>query len=96
LKSTEGKTCMNYLNYEVSAGSDDVIKVTLDKQANVKLLDAINYQRYCTGKQYNYRGGLAQVSPLNLVAPYQGNWHVVVDIGGYAGSVRAAVEVIRG
>lgn len=87
---------MNFLNYEVDAGPDDVIWVTLDKQANVRLLDSINYQHYRTRNKHSYCGGLAQVSPFNLVAPYQGHWHVVVDCGGYAGSVRAVVQVIRG
>lgn len=87
---------MNFLHYEVNAGPDDLIQVTLDKQANVRLLDSLNFQRYRSGRRHEYRGGLVENSPFNLVAPHHGSWHVVVDLGGYAGSVDAAVQVLRG
>ena len=35
---------MNFLKYEFDAGPQDVIRVDLDKQANVRLLDATNFQ----------------------------------------------------
>lgn len=87
---------MNFLHYEVNAGPNDVIQVVLDKQANVRLLDNLNFQKYRSGSRHEYRGGLAETSPFNLVAPRHGAWHVVVDLGGYAGSVSAAVQVLRG
>ena len=31
---------MNFLKYEVSAGPDDIIEVTLSNAANVRLLDS--------------------------------------------------------
>jgi hypothetical protein len=85
---------MNYLHYEVDAGPDEVIEVTLDKQANVLLLDDPNYRDYQAGRSYRYHGGLATVSPVRLRPPHSGPWHVVVDLGGYPGSVRASVETI--
>ena len=85
---------MNHLHYEVNAGSHDTIQVHLDSQANVLLLDSGNYQNYCSGRSYNYRGGLAKTSPVNLAPPCHGNWHVVIDLGGYAGNVRASVQVL--
>lgn len=85
---------MNFLHYEVEAGPDNVIQVSLDRQANVLLMDISDFQNYRSGRAYNYRGGLAKRSPLNLVAPHQGRWHVVINLGGYAGTVRASVRVI--
>ncbi len=85
---------MKYLHYEVSTNSDDVIEVTLDSQANVLLLDSWNYSRYREGESFEYRGGWAKQSPVRF-SPGSGNWHVVVDLGGYAGSVGAGVRVIR-
>ena len=76
--------------------SQNIIRVTLDKQANVKLLDSTNYQNYQAGRQHRYYGGLAKVSPIDLRAPYQGHWHLVIDLGGYAGTVGASVNVIKG
>ena len=66
------------------------MRVTLDKRANVKMMDGHNFRRYQSGQSHDYYGGLAKVSP-----PYRGKWNVVVDLGGYAGTVGASVAVIR-
>jgi hypothetical protein len=68
--------------------------VILDNEANVRLLDGINFQKYRSGQEHKYYGGLAKVSPVNLKPPYGGHWHVVIDLGGYGGTVRAAVQVL--
>jgi hypothetical protein len=85
---------MNFLHYNLNLGSSDVVEVALDKQANVRLLDDVNFSRYKRGGRYNFYGGLAQKSPIRLSPPRAGHWHLVIDLGGYAGSVRASVKVI--
>lgn len=85
---------MNYLHWEFNAGPGNSIEVTLDSQANVLLMDGVNYHKYRTGQQFRYYGGLAERSPVRIPVPRQGHWHVVVDMGGYAGRVRAAARVI--
>lgn len=91
--SQRGST-MNFLHYEVDAGSSNTIQVTLDQQANVRLLDGMNFQKYSSGEQHRYFGGLAEASPINLRPPHAGHWHVVIDLGGYSGTVRASVQVL--
>lgn len=83
---------MNFLKYEFDAGPNDVIQVRLDKAANVRLMDSTNFHKYRTGQQHTYYGGYAKTSPVNLRPPHQGHWYVVVDLGGYSGTVRASVE----
>jgi hypothetical protein len=85
---------MKFLHYDLSLGSSDLVEITLDKQANVRLLDDINFSRYKAGERYAFHGGLAQKSPIRLKPPRAGHWHLVIDLGGYAGSVRASVKVI--
>lgn len=87
---------MNFLHYDLQLGANDVVEVTLDKQANVLLLDDTNFAKYKRGERHRYYGGLAKVSPARLSAPYSGHWHLVVDLGGYAGTVRASVRTLRG
>ena len=87
---------MNFLHYEFDLSDDDVVEVTLDKQANVRLLDDANFARYKSGQQHRYYGGLAKVSPVELSPPHAGHWHVVIDLGGYAGTVHAAAQVLKG
>ena len=87
---------MNYLHYDFELQSDDVVEVTLDKQANIRLLDDSNYSLYRDGKRHRYYGGLAKKSPVRLPTPHPGHWHLVVDLGGYAGTVRASVQMLKG
>ncbi len=86
---------MNFLHYEFDLAANDVVEVTLDKQANVRLLDDANFAAYSSGRQYHYHGGLAKLSPVRLVAPHAGHWHVVIDLGGFAGAVRASAQVLQ-
>jgi hypothetical protein len=81
---------MNFLQYEFDAGPGDVIQVSLDKKANVRMMDSSNFQKYRDGEQHTYYGGHAKESPVNLRPPYQGHWYVVIDLGGYSGTVRAS------
>ena len=85
---------MNFLHYEVDLRNDEAVRVTLDKRANVRLLDSHNFQKYRNGSEHTYYGGQAIRSPFLITAPRAGHWHVVIDLGGYAGSVRASVGVI--
>lgn len=85
---------MNFLKYEVEAGPESTIEVTLSSQANVRLLDSTNFHLYRNGRAHRYFGGLARRSPFLLHPPHHGHWYVVVDLGGYAGSVKAAVRVL--
>ncbi len=85
---------MNFLHYEVDVQAGDAVEVTLDKQANVRLLDPSNYGRYQRGQPHRYHGGLAKQSPVHLSPPHSGHWHVIIDLGGYSGTVHASVRVI--
>ena len=87
---------MNFLHTEFDGGAGDVAVVTLSGQANVMLLDSGAFATYRAGGAFKYRGGWATRSPVQLSPPRQGRWHVVVDLGGCAGTVRAGVRILRG
>jgi hypothetical protein len=86
---------MNFLHYDLTLSSDDVVEVTLDKQANVRLLDDTNFSHYKRGGQHTYHGGRASKSPIVLKPPHSGHWNLVVDLGGYAGTVRASIRILK-
>lgn len=86
---------MNYLHYDLNLQSNEIVEVTLDKQANVRLLDENNYLKYQRQEQHKYYGGLATKSPVRLSPPYSGHWHLIIDLGGYSGTVRASVKTIK-
>ena len=87
---------MNFLHQEFDAGPDDLIEVMLDHAANVQLLDVSNYRDYQAGRQYRYFGGYARTSPFRMRPARRDRWHLVVDLGGMSGSVRASARLISG
>lgn len=85
---------MSFLHKDFRAGPSNIIVVNLDTQANVLLLDTANYNAYCQGRQYRYAGGLAKQIPVRLRPPHTGHWHVVVDLGGRPGRIRADIRIL--
>lgn len=87
---------MKFLHYEFQLSAGDVVEVTLDRQANVQLMDDTNFSSYQRGQRFQYYGGLAKQSPIRLNPPHSGHWNLVIDLGGYPGSVNASVNTIKG
>jgi hypothetical protein len=86
---------MKFLHYDFNLATGDIVEVTIDKQANVQLMDDSNFSNYRRGQRFRYHGGLAKTSPIRLSAPHAGHWNVVIDLGGAAGSIRASVRTIQ-
>lgn len=87
---------MDFLHRELALQTGDVVEVALDHAANVQLLDPSNFLAYQERRPYRYHGGHATQSPFRIKAPHAGNWHLVIDLGGGPGSVRASVAVLSG
>jgi hypothetical protein len=86
---------MNFLHTDFWGGADSRVIVSLDAQCNVLLLSDTDFTAYRTGQSCRYYGGWATHSPVHLVPPGYGHWHVVVDLGGGSGRVRASVRIIK-
>ena len=86
---------MIHLQWELESGPDELIEVTLNGPSNVMLMDPENYQNYSRGQFFQYYGGYAETSPAELRAPRPGRWHVVVDLGGRPGHLRASFLVFE-
>jgi hypothetical protein len=86
---------LTFLHQEFDLQAGDIVEVTLDSPANVMLLDPANFSNYKQDLSYRYHGGHAEESPVRLSPPRSGVWHVVVNLGGYPGRVRAGVRVLR-
>jgi hypothetical protein len=85
---------MNFLHYDLNLKAGDIVEVKLDKQANVRLMDDTNFAYYKRGERHTYYGGRATRSPATLQAPHTGHWNLVIDLGGYGGTVHASVRVL--
>ena len=87
---------MEFIDYDLGyleAGA--IVEVDLDAQANVILLNQSNFFSYKAGCSFNHYGGWAKRSPVRFEIPYLDHWHVCVDLGGYGGSVRTGIRVIK-
>ena len=89
---------MKFQKYDLGyRKAGETVKVTLSgNSANVQLMDSSNFSSYKAGRRYSYTGGHAKKSPVLLQIPRSGNWHVVIDMGGYRGTVRSSVSVVPG
>ena len=73
----------------------NVVEVTLlGSAANVRLLDSGNFQKYKSGRQHRYYGGLIKRSPARIAIPHSGTWYITVDLQGLRGQTRSSVRVI--
>jgi len=86
---------MNYSYSKENLNAGDVIEVELSQQANVILLDNTNYQRFKSGRDYKYYGGLAIRTPAQITVPKDGLWYIVIYLGGYAGTLKYSLKVLE-
>lgn len=85
---------MNYLHYEVHAGPQHIIKVRIDRPANVRLLDTLHFQKYRLGKSFEGAGGETDPPGREFRVQHRDTWHIVIDLGGKKGTVKAQVDVL--
>ncbi|MGB3676165.1 MAG: DUF1883 domain-containing protein, partial [Candidatus Nanopelagicales bacterium] len=60
----------------------DVVEVTLDRGANVRVVDSNNFRKYKRGEKHKFYGGLAKESPARIGIPRSGHWYAVIDMQG--------------
>lgn len=86
------------LHYRVRlAQPGDFIRVHLSgAAANVLVMDDANLRNFHEGQQYNYWGGYYTVTPI-IIKPgtFNIDLNVIVNLGGFPGTVTAAVEVVH-
>ena len=70
------------------------IEVTLNAVNNVRLLTAANFQRFTELLDFKYVGGVAKRSPIRLVIPEAGHWHLIVDMEGHHGLAESSVKLL--
>jgi hypothetical protein len=86
---------MNFIHSDFEVNGPAVAIVALNHQANVMLLDPMNYESYCARRLYLYvAGGWTIRSPLRLRIPSAGRWHIVVDLYGAPGHIVASIRLV--
>jgi hypothetical protein len=85
---------MQYTHYDLGHQSGgEFFEISLQgTAANVRLMDSSNFQSFKSGGRHTYQGGHFKQSPVRLQVPSSGHWYIVVDLGGYQGSVKSSVR----
>jgi hypothetical protein len=87
---------MNFLHSDLGVlPASSIVVVELDKAANVKLLDEVNFSAYQRGQRHHFFGGQAKRSPVRLAVPESRHWHLALDLGGVSGNIRYSIQVVR-
>lgn len=71
-----------------------IIEVSLSAVNNVRLMTATNFQRFKEGLDFKYVGGVAKKSPVKIVIPEPGHWHLVIDMEGHHGLADSSVKLV--
>jgi hypothetical protein len=89
---------MNFQRYDLGQlRGGEIVEVTLKgSAANVKLMDSSNFSSYKSGRKHSYYGGYVTRSPHKIPVPRSGHWYITIDLGGYSGTIRSAVNVLPG
>ena len=73
----------------------DIVIVDCSHQCNITLMSDLNFSKFKAGKSHNYYGGFYQYLPARIVAPCEGYWNIVLDLGGRSATVRHSISIIR-
>ncbi|MGF9562125.1 DUF1883 domain-containing protein [Neorhizobium sp. JUb45] len=90
--STHNFRFTHYDLREQRAGT--IVDVTLNAVNNVRLMTAVNFQRFKEKLDYKYVGGIAKKSPTRVIIPDAGHWHLIVDEEGHGGLAGSSVKVV--
>jgi Domain of unknown function (DUF1883) len=87
---------MEELHYNIVTNPGDLIRVQLKgNAANVLVMDDLNLMQYQAGQAYNYYGGYYTRSPVIIKPGIYGQLNVLINLGGFAGSVNAVAEIVH-
>lgn len=69
------------------------VVVTLNKAANVRLMNSTNFNAYKSGRRHSYTGGLVKRSPFSITVPSTGSWYLTIDRFGLQQSGTLSMKV---
>lgn len=86
---------MTFLHWKIPGSPGDVVLIHTDTPAYVRMLDPLSFEAYKRGSKYQGEGGWSDSLDVEFVLPYKGTFHVVVDLGGTAGNLKATCDISR-
>ena len=85
----------NFIAAREFLAKGDLIVVQCSHQCNVLVMDDQNFQAYRQRKKCTYFGGYFKAFPAKIVAPGNGHWNTVIDLGGREAEINHAITYVR-
>ena len=85
---------MNFVHYQLYLDSGQTVEVTVDTQANVKLMTEMDFHNYQSGRSHHYFGGRQTRRIGRIVPGHAGHWNLTIDLGGGVGTIRHSVRIV--
>jgi Domain of unknown function (DUF1883) len=70
---------MNFVHWTFNAQAGNTVVMNIDRQANVFLVDDVNFSAFRRGGTFNYYGALQKYRVVRLTVPRSGQWHLVLQ-----------------
>ncbi len=87
---------ISFTHYDLKAQRAGVtIEIALSVVANVRLMSDSNFALYKQAMKHQFVGGVARKSPIRLVIPQNGHWHVIVDMEGHHGQCESSIRIVE-
>ena len=86
---------MSFLHKHEHLRRGDIVVANCSHRCNVMLLDDTNFRFYQSRGRFTYYGGYYTHFPVHIRVPEDGEWNVVLDLGGGSASINYSFDVIR-
>jgi hypothetical protein len=90
----EGINMADYFHKRLHLQQGQAVEVEIDRLVKVMLLTDANFEKYKRGRVFYYYGGSYRESPVTILPPRPGIYHLVIDPGRKAGEVRYSARII--
>lgn len=86
---------MSFLHSREYLNAGDIVVVNCSHQCNVMLMDDTNFRSYQSRGRFSCFGGFFKKLPARIAAPSNGEWNIVLDLGGGSATIRHSIQIVR-
>ena len=76
-------------------GEGKTVEVSISDSANIRIMDAENFQKFKKNQIHEFIGGYVKFTPYTMKLPRAAHWLVVVDIGEHEHKIEAKASVYQ-
>jgi hypothetical protein len=86
---------ITHLHRSLELSETEVIKIVLDKPANVYLLEGTNYHLFMQDRPFDFHGTEVNNFPFLMSPPHPGRWDLVIFSSTAGVKVAADISIVE-